>query len=100
MTFNPIQSIDKTRVAKRFAHAHANYIWARMQRTTAGSGEDASPADGAPEALRRTKQYRQTFSCPESISPFRKVAEFGWGTGCYSRFNAAHPCNPESLLPQ
>ena len=58
MTFNPIQSIDKTLVAKRFAHARNTY--GREARTTAGSGEDASPADGAHrKALRRTKQYRQ-----------------------------------------
>ena len=38
MTFNPIQSIDKTLVAKRFAHARNTY---------------------GREARRRTKQYRQ-----------------------------------------
>ncbi len=59
MTFNPIQSIDKTLVAKRFAHARNTYgREARVQQQVAE--KDASPADGAHrKALRRTKQYRQ-----------------------------------------
>ena len=97
MTFNPIQSIDKTLVAKRFAHARNTYgREARVQQQVAEKMlrllmEHTGKHSAAPNST------GNTLSCPESISPFRKVAEFGCGTGCYSRL-LLHTLQPESLL--
>lgn len=81
-----IQSIDKVLVAQRFAHARNTYgREARVQQQV------------AEKMLRLLLEHACTHSLRDSIPPFRHVAEFGCGTGSYSRL-LLHTLQPETLL--
>ena len=96
MTCN-VQSIDKALVARRFAHARDTYgSEARVQQQvaekmlrllTAHACTSATAPDGNGD---RQQPRNATLS-------FRHIAEFGCGTGCYSRL-LLRTLQPETLL--
>lgn len=90
MTCNTIRCIDKALVARRFANARNTYgSEARVQQQV------------AEKMLRLIREY----ACPpaassgirSNASPFRRIVEFGCGTGYYSRL-LLHTLQPETLL--
>lgn len=85
----PVRSIDKTLVAKRFAHARSTYgSEAHVQRLVA-------------EKMLRLLVEHTGIAAPGEASatgsPFRHIVEFGCGTGCYSRL-LLRALQPETLL--
>lgn len=90
MTCNTVQSIDKALVARRFANARNTYgREARVQQQV------------AEKMLHLIMEYACPPAASPSIcgnaSPFRHIAEFGCGTGYYSRL-LLHTLQPETLL--
>lgn len=85
---NAIQSIDKALVARRFAHARSTY------------GREAHVQQQVAEKMLRLLTEHvcaSTQSASGSTRPFRHIAEFGCGTGSYSRL-LLHTLQPENLL--
>ena len=88
MTYNTPHSIDKELVAKRFSHSRSTYDReASVQRQVAKKMmrllTSTLPTAGIPN--------------PEIQTHFRRVVEFGCGTGSYSRI-LLHGLQPETLL--
>ena len=88
MTCNA-QSIDKALVARRFAHARDTY------------GSEARVQQQVAEKMLR---LLTAYACTSATAPdgngalsFRHIAEFGCGTGCYSRL-LLRTLQPETLL--
>ena len=96
MTCNA-QSIDKALVARRFAHARDTYgSEARVQQQVAEKmlrllTAYACTSATAPDGNGDRKQPRN------AALSFRHIAEFGCGTGCYSRL-LLRTLQPETLL--
>ena len=96
MTCNA-QSIDKALVARRFAHARDTYgSEARVQQQVAEKmlrllTAHACTSATAPDGNGDRQQPRN------AALSFRHIAEFGCGTGCYSRL-LLHTLQPETLL--
>lgn len=83
MTLTIPKSIDKNLVARRFAHARNTYgREARVQQQVAEKMLHLLTEHACP---------------PTATSPFRHIAEFGCGTGCYSRL-LLHALQPETML--
>ena len=85
---NAIQSIDKALVARRFAHARSTY------------GREAHVQQQVAEKMLRLLTEHACASMQSasgSTRPFRHIAEFGCGTGSYSRL-LLHTLQPETLL--
>ncbi len=97
MTDNAIHSVDKALVAKRFAHARNTYSReARVQQQVAEKMlRLLMEHTGAATAVHNSTDPAQ--SRLRNIHPFRHIAEFGCGTGCYSRL-LLHTLQPETLL--
>lgn len=97
MTFNPIQSIDKTLVAKRFAHARNTYgREARVQQQVAEKMlrllmEHTGKHSAAPNST------GNTLSCPESISPFPQGCGIRMRNRLLFAFTAAHPATGKPI---
>lgn len=96
MTCNA-QSIDKALVARRFAHARDTYgSEARVQQQVAEKmlrllTAHACTSAAAPDGNGDRQQ-------PRNAAPsFRHIAEFGCGTGCYSRL-LLRTLQPDTLL--
>lgn len=89
MTCKAIQSIDKTLVARRFAHARNTYgREARIQQQV------------AEKMLRLLIEHTHTPAAHHtsgSTRLFRHITEFGCGTGSYSRL-LLHALQPDTLL--
>lgn len=88
MTYNTIHPIDKELVARRFSHSRSTYDReASVQRQVAEKMmcllTDTLLAAGIPS--------------PEIPAHFRRIVEFGCGTGSYSRI-LLHTLHPETLL--
>lgn len=96
MTCN-VQSIDKALVARRFAHARDTYgSEARVQQQVAEKmlrllTAHACTSATAPDGNGDRQQPRN------AALSFRHIAEFGCGTGCYSRL-LLRTLQPETLL--
>lgn len=96
MTCNA-QSIDKALVARRFAHARDTYgSEARVQQQVAEKmlrllTAHACISAAAPDGNGDRQQPRN------AALSFRHIAEFGCGTGCYSRL-LLRTLQPETLL--
>lgn len=96
MTCNA-QSIDKALVARRFAHARDTYgSEARVQQQVAEKmlrllTAHACTSATAPDGNGDRQQPRN------AALSFRHIAEFGCGTGCYSRL-LLRTLQPETLL--
>ena len=96
MTCNA-QSIDKALVARRFAHARDTYgNEARVQQQVAEKmlrllTAHACTSATAPDGNGDRQQPRN------AALSFRHIAEFGCGTGCYSRL-LLRTLQPETLL--
>lgn len=96
MTCNA-QSIDKALVARRFAHARDTYgSEARVQQQVAEKmlrllTAHACTSAAAPDGNGDRQQPRN------AALSFRHIAEFGCGTGCYSRL-LLRTLQPETLL--
>ena len=96
MTCNA-QSIDKALVARRFAHARDTYgSEARVQQQVAEKmlcllTAYACTSATAPDSNGDRQQPRN------AALSFRHIAEFGCGTGCYSRL-LLRTLQPETLL--
>ena len=96
MTCNA-QSIDKALVARRFAHARDTYgSEARVQQQVAEKmlrllTAYACTSAAAPDGNGDRQQPRN------AALSFRHIAEFGCGTGCYSRL-LLRTLQPETLL--
>lgn len=96
MTCNA-QSIDKALVARRFAHARDTYgSEARVQQQVAEKmlrllTAHACTSAAAPDGNGDRQQPRN------SVLSFRHIAEFGCGTGCYSRL-LLRTLQPDTLL--
>lgn len=96
MTCNA-QSIDKALVARRFAHARDTYgSEARVQQQVAEKmlrllTVHACTSTAAPDGNGDRQQPRN------AALSFRHIAEFGCGTGCYSRL-LLRTLQPETLL--
>ncbi len=96
MTCNA-QSIDKALVARRFAHARDTYgSEARVQQQVAEKmlrllTVHACTSAAAPDGNGDRQQPRN------AALSFRHIAEFGCGTGCYSRL-LLRTLQPETLL--
>lgn len=97
MTCNAIQSVDKTLVARRFAHARSTYSReAHVQQQVARKMLRLLMEHACTPAVVQTDSDN-TQSGATNAPPFRHIAEFGCGTGCYSRL-LLHTLQPQTLL--